>query len=101
MRIASDAVLCIVNGIEHFLQVTDEEGCGGSGCLHPLKRHHVENVFVAVMADACDDRDGEVGHIERKLIAVERNGRIFVKCRCCGRQVEVARDPRGQDSRGQ
>lgn len=36
-----------------------------------------------------------------KLIAVERNGRIFVKCRCCGRQVEVARDPRGQDSRGQ
>lgn len=32
-----------------------------------------------------------------KLVAVERNGKIYVRCKRCGRQVEVAREPRTQE----
>lgn len=32
-----------------------------------------------------------------KLIAIERNGRIFVKCKRCKREIEVLREPRTRE----
>ena len=66
-----ETVLGIVDGIEHLFQMIDEKGCCCCWCLHPGMADHVEDTLVAVVADAGDDGQGEVGDILCQCEGVE------------------------------
>ena len=63
--------LGLFDAVEHAQQVVDEQCCGGRGRLHTGVGHHVEDAFVAVVADAGDDGQGELGDVLGQCQRVE------------------------------
>ena len=75
--VQGDAVLCLVDGVKHCLQVVDKEGCCGCRRFHTEVAHHVENALVAVVADAGDDGYRELGYVlsQRQRVETGKVGR--------------------------
>ena len=55
----------------HIGQPRHQKGCRGRGSLHPRVGHHVEHALVALVSDARDHGQGEVGHILGQCQGVE------------------------------
>ena len=66
-----DALFGIFDGIEYTLQMGDEKGCGSSRGFNAGVAHHVEYTLVALMANASDDRYGEISHMLSQGQSVE------------------------------
>ena len=45
------------------LQMVDQERGGSRGGLHPDMGNHIEDAFVAVVADTCNNGYGEIGYV--------------------------------------